>query len=436
MAFILGLSMPAFSQGDDDYVFDNRKKWRWKYQNPHEVSQQGQIQTIKIKLPNGAYYRFNDRRYDLKDAKSPRSGEVGRYTLLPVEKDSLHLVRPRKKGSDPAFEFRLAVISTVFIDDQKKYEKYVEIQVPASGNVITKEDIIKVEVENEFYDDSLLLYKLGDYAITLMDIGPKPYFEYSYFKSPAAEMDAAKRIVADFKEGAEFFRDKVKGAFTDKGPYAGKTASEILDAATEKDVIDCINFMVSNPLQYMGRRLKFTEFYADWILSGQPKGKFKTLKIEFEYAKWIQIRPISIDLIKGTIDDKPIQQVLINWKSLYPWYDGDEKDYPEHKYPQYYDYSLVGNSVTFFPKQKALKILGVSHQYYQLPAIKDGSPQELIKAFGQPTKVLGTLKEPNSYFYSRPYGTLEFRFDGFYGVATLIYLYPVKPAVVVQAEPD
>ena len=249
-------------------------------------------------------------------------------------------------------------------------------------------------------------------------------------------MESVKIILDDMQQGAAFYRDKVKGAFVSSGAYAGKTASEILDAATELDVINCLQQMLNNPRPYIGRQVKFTEHYADWIKSGQPVSNNPKLKILLEYKKWNAMRPILVDIDAGKIDDQPISQLLNNWKSTYPWFDGDEKEYPEHKYPPYYDYSLLGNSLTFFIKEKALKLLLVNHGYYKISSLKDFTPKEIIQKLGQPARFVGTLSEPQSYMYSKPYGTMEIRFNGFYGVATLIYFYPVKPALVKQVEAD
>ncbi len=136
----------------------------------------------------------------------------------------------------------------------------------------------------------------------------------------------------------------------------------------------------------------------------------------------------------------PIQQVLNNWKNLFPWYDGDEKDDPranDEDYSgngpaPYFDYNFLGNGLTYFPKQKALKIILANHRHIQYSKIKEGTPKELKQKLGKPAKV---LNNELNYFFSTPFGTIEFLITGFYGTITCIYLYPVQPAAVVQAEP-
>lgn len=445
VAVVVLFSIPVTAQDDDDFSL-SEPVWRWKYYPVTEVSMQDGKQIVRINL-DMEYTRFYYSVLTMRDKKPAVTDEIKRIPIPVQGKDSLVLVRPAKPGDKGYVDIILPIKRLVFTEDDKKHKKAIEYELPADvNNKVQPGDLVKLEVENSLYNDSLLLYRLEDCRTILLSIESRPLFEQSqYWTEPAKEMEGIKIIMNALHRAGSVFMDKFKDPFVSSGPYAGKTVPQILLASTERTVIDFLNYILGYPRGVAGFSFNVAEYYMDWIGMKQPKGRYGPLKIDLEYNKWVNMAPIEINLDKGTINDKPIQQVLNNWASLFPWYDGDEKRYAKNnedeeededekqvKEDPYYDYSLLGNSLTYYPKKKALKIILAGHNYLTYSKLKEGTPEELKQKLGAPARLIGHT----SYLYSTTYGTIEFSFNAFYGTISLIYLYPVKPSAVVQAEPE
>lgn len=432
---------------------NNTAKWRWRYFSVKEVKPENGKQTVHIQLDRYENYRLLQELKKKSDYKEPKYGETKTHALAVNAKDSTLVIRPLHPGDKHFVDFSLPVLSKSFIDDNKTYKPQLVYQLPA-GSTVMKGDLVPLEVEKKVYNDSLLFFRLEDMQINLLQITEENLFPNGmYAWNSAKEMEAVKMITEEIQYAGAFYMDKMKDPFITSGPLAGKTAPQVLAAATEKQVIRFIKYIATHPREFIGNSFKVAEVYGTWVKAGEPNGDYKNLLVEQDYNKWIGMKLIEIDLDAGTIDKKPIQQVLNNWKNLYPWYDGDEKDdndeqdqseeeeeeYETKKETQkkpaanpYLDYTLLGNGLTYFPKQKALKIFLVNHQYVQYSKLKEGTVKELKQKLGNPARVM----KNGNYLYATAYGSIEFMISGFYETVSCIYIYPVKPAAVQEAEPE
>ena len=227
-------------------------------------------------------------------------------------------------------------------------------------------DMIAMEVINE-YNDSMLLFRIANYNINILASDKTPLFPRQYRSSspespailryyyPIEEMSIIKSIMADMKQAATFYKaDKLPPLTTD-GPYAGKTPSEVFEAATEKDIINFLNYVATYPRSFMGNDYKFIEIYGTWIMNKQYPGTLTNLKILKEYDHLVKMKTMNLDFDKGTINGVALKTVMDNWLGYFPVYDGDEKKYSPTANP-YYQYNLLGNYMKYDVKERVLAV--------------------------------------------------------------------------------
>jgi len=66
--------------------------------------------------------------------------------------------------------------------------------------------------------------------------------------------------------------DEQNVMITDKdNPYAGKMLFDVMENATDKDVMEFLKYVNARPFIYMGGRWKFSEVFATWVFNGAPR---------------------------------------------------------------------------------------------------------------------------------------------------------------------
>ncbi len=300
----------ANAQYDDETPGVPEPQWRWKFYPVTAVIQKEGKQIVEVTLDRYENYKF---LYQLKKSgyKTSSYNETKTTPIQPGKSDTLEIISPYKKGEKQFTDIYLPIITQNFTDDGKGYNMMMQFQLPARSSTVEKGDIVSFEIDKKFYNDSLLFYKLEDMRFSLLGIDEKELFENrQYWGTPVSEMAAAKNIKDELHYAGDVFMDKLKDPLVQKGPYAGKTLPQILKAATEKEIIQFVNYIVSQPRELMGKQFKVAEVYGQWVALEQPKGGYGPLKVELEYNKWIKMEPIEIDLDAGTINKKPIQKIV------------------------------------------------------------------------------------------------------------------------------
>jgi hypothetical protein len=66
--------------------------------------------------------------------------------------------------------------------------------------------------------------------------------------------------------------DEQNVMITDKdNPYAEKMLFDVMENATDKDVMEFLKYVNARPFIYMGGRYKFSEVFATWVVNGAPR---------------------------------------------------------------------------------------------------------------------------------------------------------------------
>lgn len=316
-----------------------------------------------------------------------------------------------------------------------------ELMARTSGCLIKTGDMIEMEVINE-YDDSLLLFRLTNYNITILATDKTILFPRQYNSSspespsilryyyPIEEMSVIKSFMADLKYAATIYKTYKLPPITTEGPYAGKTPAEVFELATEKDIIHFLNYVASYPRSFMGNEYKLIEIYGTWIMNKQYPGTLTHLKIIQEYDHLVKMKKMELDFDKGTINGVDLKTVMDNWLSYFPVYDGDEKKYSPNANP-YYQYNLAGNYMKYDVKEKVLAVWD-RHQWINGKNNFNLTAQQAIGLLGKPAITVGDAKIPKALFFEQPYGTIHLVFDTQYGsnLSTYCTLHLVKPGQI------
>lgn len=259
------------------------------------------------------------------------------YTRLPVT--------GKDYGKQSFAISRYAVVSYIY--GQPNSMLYELVANPANCTIQIKDEIALEMTERFNYGDSLLIQRPVANDVRYLLYESSPYFprQLRYYDA-MDEMAIVKTLLLDLKTASAYFKDKFPAALTATGPYAGKNASEILGAATEKDIIDFLISIVSRHRGYMGYDYKFIELYATWVQQNQPKGNLTKLKILDEYNKLIKMVLIKVNQQTGTLNGIPLKDAMNNWLRYFPVYDSDESGSPAGTNP-YYGYYMLNNFLTF-----------------------------------------------------------------------------------------
>lgn len=353
--------------------------------------------------------------------------------LLIGNNDSL-TVYTRSTDKKKEENLRFKIISTTIGKDVYDYNITYEIATTATDKTFALKDLLALKVR-QLNIDSLLLYRIDNANIQFLSSANVLIFpEQLRFYDQLEEMSVIKMLLSDMKDAAEYFKTKITAPFITSGPYAGKTFPEILNAATEKDVIDFLNAMATYSRSYLGNDYKFIEVYLGWISNQQYPGKLKNLKIVEEYDKLVKAGPMKIDLLKGTINGIALKVAMDNWLSYFPNYNGTEQADRIKTKPYYEYYNITGNFIKYYIGDRKIRVGNSAHRWFSGDSYSDFTLQEVEKKLGKPTLILGKGAD-QIYLYDRPYGTLIIPFTGEYGepgapTVACVFMSLKKPAAI------
>ncbi len=294
-------------------------------------------------------------------------------------------------------------------------------------------DLVACLQEDENKGKGLLLYRIDDFAIQLMDASREEMFpdgiraytvfdEWSYIQTLLKDLRATSPVLASRT-----------APFMTEGPFTGKTSSQILDIVTARDVIDFLHFMISYPGKYMGLQFKFNEIFMTWIKNKQIQGTMKDLKLVTEYPMLMKIKNLYFDIASGTVGGETISLPTSDYLSKFDFYNTKRKmDYLSCL--SAVDWSTGANSLTYLPYQKCFQITQ-THKALSDTSLFDKNEMEIKAKLGEPDQIIKAYRI--AYRYKRSYGTLEMNFntESYHPPrVTIIRMYSVSPENIPECK--
>ncbi len=258
-------------------------------------------------------------------------------------------------------------------------------------------------------DSPTFLYLVGDDAIKLNSsidetILPPDEEPETVFN----EWDQIQNLLKDLKSSSATMVTQRTPLVTE-GPYAGKTAYEILNLTTAKDVIDFLNFLVSYPRKFMGKDWKFSEIYLGWIKAKQPKGTQKEKDLYTKYDLLTKIKEIPVDYETGMVDGLSVASTADEIMNQMPYFDdiymGKTVNCRYHV-----TWSVCSNSLIYYRDQKCFEFRKW-HEGTKDKTLFGKSPDQIKTSLGEPVKI-SKISLNDAWFYSKPYGSLCVIFSG------------------------
>lgn len=173
--------------------------------------------------------------------------------------DSKTTLPPPLKPGDTLFAYpvyqgktvRCRELSLVVVSVSKPKAVYNEepVVLTVTGNSCPPNtgDMLELFVD-DFAEKGLLLPHLSNHKIVLLSSFKELiYGEQRVVWSIKDELDYTARLMQEMQEAATYYKVHYTTPVTAAGPYAGKTATDLLQAATAKDVVDFLNAVASYP---------------------------------------------------------------------------------------------------------------------------------------------------------------------------------------------
>lgn len=329
-------------------------------------------------------------------------------------------------------------------NDDEDDKEFARLTVtPPKGCVLRAGDLIGLPLRHP-PNPRLLFGHLDRHAIAVSNHKGEPMFPGDAYwvsqENGLKEMARVKSLLAELKAAIPVARKSMPTPFLTTGADAGKTLAELLEAATEHDVVDALAYLVRNTQQTAGNTYNIVNAFAIWVRNGRAHENPGELELLSEYDRLVKLAPIWVDIDAGTVDGKPLVIAAAQWKTLWPTPDvPDPKRKVQPGQHDSLEYSLMGNQLRFDPAVQEVTLL-MSHRWIRGTSLEPAKPYhglqmaEVIQRFGKPTRILGTEAKPTAFLYAKPWGTLAFHlnavFSGQSPTVNFVHLYPVQPDAI------
>lgn len=156
-----------------------------------------------------------------------------------------YLLRAQKNPNDEKLMFTFSVkIPTESIKENVFFNIY-------------SKGIRFTEIENGYTINISSYYTL--YEMT------KPFWQKSTLNNMVKEI---QKIGKAMKEQNDSQNQLIKG---DDNPYKGRMLFDIMENATEKDILEFLKYVSVRPFIYMGQSYHLSEVFATWLANGAPR---------------------------------------------------------------------------------------------------------------------------------------------------------------------
>jgi hypothetical protein len=300
-----------------------------------------------------------------------------------------------------------------------------------------------------------LVFEMERLNVILTDIYDEPiveedilFFEYGV----GVEEQALAAMAEDIRFVAGEMRGQMDDPAVEEGSYAGNSLFDVMEKATEEDVVAFLTYVKNRPARYTGHNWRVSEVFATWVVEGAPSGEVSLEWLNDLLAKYTldggsnfeepegDCGDLFLDLDKGTLSGVSPTESFEEIKEALPCFTGETEEgadyncgggifYLNHQFFVYShrDYIEVR---TGFSGEISLNLLGKSP--WQVENLL-GKPS-LIPVYPETEEDEGGLIEYEAethYLYKRKYGTLRVSFDPNTRLCTEIAVHGSKPKKVV-----
>ena len=346
--------------------------------------------------------------------------------------------------------YKVAILNIEHETEDGDYYLKITIDIASYNAGVNAASFVQLLLYNnapEYHNNKLVIQRLFDYGIN---------FTGSHHLNKYTDAAVAMELPADYRqEWVELtrFKDDLREAglkmqfekddalCTAEGINKGRKYADILLAASEKDILNCIVFALNNVRTIVCSSMEFAEFYKLWVYNQMPEFTKSDYEIYKNSDEFKNARLLSFDLKKGTVGNIPVPFTTTEWKIKFPFFTNVYGAAKENECNGFISYQSHGNHFSFSTGLKYIDIdfdAVIQHEGFAQPKQQIYNEENIIKNFGNPYQIIPEDNEnyKKKLVYKMPWGTLVFKLRKVFNshITQQILMYGVLPEKVTYCK--